>query len=145
MQINVLEYFERTASKFAEKVAVADRGVAVTFGQLRSEASALAERLLFAGVACNRPIAVFLPKSKDAIASILAILYSGNFYVPLDVKSPTPRLAAILKNLEPQQVITNKATQAALERAGWPIEKCSCSMMRQRQTRTPSNAANLQS
>ena len=123
MQINVLEYFENTASRLSEKVAVVDRDTALTFGQLRSEAAAIAGLLQWAGEACNRPIAVFLPKSKDAVVTILAVLQSGNFYVPLDVKSPTPRLAAILQNLEPMRVIANKATQASLEKAGWPREK----------------------
>jgi len=123
MQTNVLEYFERTTLQRAEKIAVVDRGALVTYGELRNEASALAGRLICTGATANSPVAVFLPKSKDAVISILAVLHSGNFYVPLDVKSPTPRLAAILQNLEPLRVIANKATQAALAKAGWPLEK----------------------
>ena len=69
MQINVLDYFEATASRLGEKAAVVDRGAAVTFGQLRGEAMNLAARLVAACDCINRPVAVFLPKSKDAVAS----------------------------------------------------------------------------
>lgn len=62
MQINVLDYFEATASRLGEKAAVVDRRASVTFGHLRGEAINLAARLVAACDCINRPVAVFLPK-----------------------------------------------------------------------------------
>jgi amino acid adenylation domain-containing protein len=47
----------------------------------------------------NSPIAVFLPKGINAISAFIGILYSGNYYVPLDVSSPIDRINSIIKDL----------------------------------------------
>jgi len=55
----------------------------------------------------GKPVAVYMSKSKEAIISFLGINYSGNFYVPLDVKSPPSRVNSILQVLESDIVITD--------------------------------------
>lgn len=53
------------------------------------------------------PVAIFLPKGFEAIAAFLGTLYTRNFYVPLDVKTPDDRIGQILEDLRPSIVITN--------------------------------------
>ena len=120
MQINVLEYLEHTAAQCPDGVAVKDAGGAYTFAQLRSAALALASALAARQDTVCTPVGVYLPKSKECILSFAAILYSGNIYAPLDVKSPVPRLAAILETLAPSLVITNARFRAAVVQAGFP-------------------------
>lgn len=66
----------------------------------------------------KRPIAVYLPKSVDVVVADLAILYSGNIYTNLDVKSPPQRLANILANIGPRLVVTSRARGGEVLSAG---------------------------
>ncbi len=59
-------------------------------------------------------MAVFLPKSAQTIITDLGILYSGNCYANLDIKSPPQRLKSILQNLNASVIITSAACAATL-------------------------------
>lgn len=100
------DYLERTAHSFPEKVAVVDGERRLTFGELRHQSKLIAQRIPMC--VKNSPIAVLLPKSAASIVAFLAVLYSGNFYVPVDVSSPTARKQKILSQLRPSLVITEK-------------------------------------
>jgi len=108
MHCNVLEYLEAVVSRWPEKKAVADKDGALTFRELREQAISLASLLVGKLGTVNHPVAVFLPKSKESIVSFAGILYSGNCYVPLDEKSPSPRLRSVLDKLKPRAIITRK-------------------------------------
>lgn len=49
----------------------------------------------------NRPVVVDMPKSIDAIITLLAVQLSGNIYVPIDSQSPPKRKQAIYQTLGP--------------------------------------------
>jgi D-alanine--poly(phosphoribitol) ligase subunit 1 len=89
---------------FPEKIAVVDRDTSYTFKQLTNRAKMLA--LSIPSELKNQPIAVYLDKSVDCIVAFAAVLYSGNFYVPLDSASPGERLKKVLTNLAPPLTIT---------------------------------------
>ena len=108
MQTNVLEYLEKTAIKFSDKIGFEDKDDKFTFSQFRQTALNISTNLLQKKNVSQVPICVFLPKSVKALAAFAGILYSGNIYVPLDVKSPTERLENILKNITPALIITDK-------------------------------------
>jgi acyl-CoA synthetase (AMP-forming)/AMP-acid ligase II len=119
MQINVLEYFEQGAlAKCREKVAVLDQGRRYTFAELERFAKNCAALVLQRTGAINQPIAVFLPKCAETVIADLGILYSGNCYANLDVKSPPERLKAILKNLGASIIMISAVHAAALRAVG---------------------------
>jgi D-alanine--poly(phosphoribitol) ligase subunit 1 len=121
MQINVLEYFEQGAlNTRRHHTAVVDQGRRFTFDDIAHFAKHCAAIILERGTAFNQPIAVFLPKSAETIVADLGILYSGNFYANLDVKSPPERLKATLKNLGAVLIITASAHTGALRALGVP-------------------------
>lgn len=123
VQINILEYFEKTAAGAPGKTAVIDGERRISFSELRSQARALARRLREAcGGEIRRPVAVFLPKSIESVVSDLGIVYSGNAYMNLDVKTPARRIGNILTLVQPLCVITDAAHGKLLE-AVWPGEK----------------------
>jgi amino acid adenylation domain-containing protein len=76
-----------------------------TFLELREKAISLS--LQFLRIGHNKPVAVYMPKSCDAIVVFMAILYSGNFYVPLDTNSPQERLMRIIDKVNPAIIITS--------------------------------------
>lgn len=109
MQINIIEYFERTVLKVPDKTAVAENNIAISFKDLRCNAVSLADWILeTAGDQINQPIGVFFPKSINSVTSDLAITYSGNIYMNLDVKSPLERIKNITQLIKPKLIITDR-------------------------------------
>lgn len=115
MQINVLEYFEKGALvSQRQKTAIVDLNRSYSFDDIERFSKNCAAMLLERMNVINHPIAVFLPKSAQTIVANLGILYTGNCYANLDLKSPPERLKAILQNLGAVLVITSAEHVAAL-------------------------------
>lgn len=120
---NVLAYFEKIVSDFPDKTAVIDGEHRITFSGLSRQAKALGGCLYKkVGGAIRQPIAVFLPKSIGSVVGDLAIVYSGNAYMNLDVKTPMQRIRNILELVQPLCVITDEAHRAQLMTV-WPDER----------------------
>lgn len=107
MQINVIEYFEKTATIVPDKIAIIDGDRKISFEELRIKAKVFATELARLNF-INKPIAIFLPKSIESIIADLAITYSGNIYMNLDIKTPSTRIGNILDLIKPKVVITNR-------------------------------------
>ena len=115
MKINLIEYFVETVARFPERNAIVDGERKVSFAELdmltRRTAGVINQY-----VDCkNRPIAVYMPKCVEAAVADLAITYSGNAYMNLDVKNPTERLGNIFALIQPVAVITNGKFKAIIE------------------------------
>src|SRR6266850_1891749 len=116
MQINVIEYFERGALRTSrDKVAVREQARDYTFAEIERFAKNCAALILKHTSASNQPIPVFLPKSAQNIIADIGLLYSGNAYANLDIKSPPQRLKGILQNLNAPIIITSSAYVATLK------------------------------
>ncbi len=121
MSHNVLDYFENGAARnFPGKVAIVDGDRSYMFSEVESRAKRCAALLVRRVDAINRPIAVFLPKCAEAIFADLGIVYSGNIYTNLDVKSPAQRIRNILDNIKPVLTITSRALERQLLGLGVP-------------------------
>jgi amino acid adenylation domain-containing protein len=119
MQSNVIAYFENGAARrYPDKIAIVDGSAQITFAQLEARSKRLAEVLIARADVFNRPIAVYLPKSAGVVVANLAILYSGNIYSNLDVKSPPQRLKNIIANIGPRLVIASRDRTEELAAAG---------------------------
>ena len=114
MKINLIEFFAETVTRFPERNAIIDGERKISFKELDLLARRLAGAVI-EGVSCkNRPIAVFMPKCVEALQADLAITYSGNAYMNLDVKNPAERLGNILALVKPAAVITNTRFQTSI-------------------------------
>src|SRR5450432_912148 len=108
MIINLTEYFERTVRKYPNRTAIIDGEHFLNFAQLYDSTLVLAQIISeCVNEECNKLIAVLLPKSTNSIKANLAISYSGNFYMNLDVKSPQARLHGILEVNKPFLIVSN--------------------------------------
>ena len=83
MKKNLIEYFEDTAFRYSNKVAVIDRERSITFSELREKSLVLASAIK----AKNSPVAIYLNKSIESVFADLGVIYSRNFYMNLDVKN----------------------------------------------------------
>jgi D-alanine--poly(phosphoribitol) ligase subunit 1 len=119
VQVNVLEYLENGAARnHPDKVAIVDGARTYKFAELEADSKRTAMLLISRADVINQPIAVYLPKSADTIIADLGIVYSGNIYANLDVKSPALRIKGILDHLEPALIVTNRALAPQLEGIG---------------------------
>ncbi|MEG0797039.1 MAG: amino acid adenylation domain-containing protein [Anaerovoracaceae bacterium] len=107
MSINLIEYFEDTVLKFSSKIAVIEKERKVSFGELAEKSKVLSTSILRKVNVINQPIAIYLPKSIEAIVADIACTYSGNMYMNLDVKTPSERIRNILDLIQPKVIITN--------------------------------------
>lgn len=107
MKINLIEFFVETVSKNSQKIAVVDGEKSITFSELDLRARALANFIQKECCCQNQPIAMYLPKCIDAVIGDIAITYSGNVYMNLDVKNPAERIYNILALIQPMAIITN--------------------------------------
>lgn len=106
---NILEYFEVTVEKHNEKVAVVDGERRVTLQELAHNAWAVGTAILQKSHGqIKQPVAVFLPKSVECITADIGIIYSGNAYMNLDVKTPMQRIGNIIKLVQPIYIITDE-------------------------------------
>lgn len=104
----------RTVTRFPSKIAVQDGQGTYTFSQLDAEARRISSALLAHNCGSNDAVAVYLPKTRQAVACFLGTLFSGNCYAPLDVRSPVARTRAILDRLRPIAIVTDEAHRKAL-------------------------------
>lgn len=109
-----IKYLEKTAKEYPEKTAIFDSNKSANFNELRNKSLQIAGSI--PKELRNQPIAIFLPKSIEAIEAFLGVLYSGNFYVPIDVKSPGERTKKLLKNLLPPIILTNSGYLKILDK-----------------------------
>lgn len=107
MTKNILEYLEESARKFPNKISFADAQEAFTYAALVERAKRIGTRLSGFGTK-GRPIAVVMEKSAAAMAAFMGSIYSGNFYVPIDVDMPKHRINTILMTLSPIAIIYNE-------------------------------------
>lgn len=117
-----MEYLEMNISKYQEKTAIVNGDSKVSFGELRKNSIVVSRYIAKTNIESNSPIAVYLPKSTESIFCYCGILYSGNFYVPLDVKSPQERISIIVESLSPKLIITNSKLKYNLVAIGYPAE-----------------------
>lgn len=114
MQKSVLQYLEKTASIFPDKVAVVDIHNEITFKQLREKALGLGAEIYNRIREIGQPVLVYLPKSVASIQAFMGIVYSGNFYTPTDISFPFEKVNSIIRQLHPQLYIANNATEQKL-------------------------------
>lgn len=104
--INVTQYLEKTVRLYPDRIAVIDGEKSLTFARLHEKILAWAAKIShITDHAVNQVIVVYMPKCLDAVIADLAIVYSGNAYMNLDVKSPPKRMQAILETVNPKLLI----------------------------------------
>lgn len=108
MQKNVIEYLEKTAKRFPNKVAVKDPEISITFSVLWESSQRVSNAIAAKGIERNSPIGVYIPKGCKMVEAFAGVNMCGCFYVPLDTKSPNSRVSSILITLEAQCVITDR-------------------------------------
>ena len=115
MKVSLIELFEETVKKYPKKVAVIDKDREIVFSDLHRKSLQLASALMALGIGQNRPVGVFLDKSIESVYADLGILYAGDFYMNLDIKTPAERIRNILQLVEPAAIISTTRQIKSIE------------------------------
>ena len=113
MITNVLEYLENSAVKYPEKTAFADPASHCSYQEALQASRSIGSALLPFDQR-RRPAAVLIDRDVCSVLAFFGIVFSGNFYVPVDPKLPAERIRQILKTLEPFCILGSEKQLSAL-------------------------------
>ena len=108
MQKNVLEYLENTVKKYPNKVAFEDEKKAYTFLEFQRMAKKVASKICKETDKINQPIAVLVNRNVESLVCFMGVLYSGNFYVPIDNSMPKQRMEKIIEQVNPLMILNSE-------------------------------------
>ena len=107
MRTSIINQFADTIKQYEKDVAIIEEDLQITFGDLASMAMKVKDDCMQGDNLSREIIAVLLPKTKELVATNLAILSAGAAFMNLDCKLPEERLRAILEQVKPAMVVTN--------------------------------------
>ncbi|HEY2392078.1 MAG TPA: amino acid adenylation domain-containing protein [Candidatus Angelobacter sp.] len=115
---SITELFEQQAAQTPEQVAVAFRDARLTYAQLNRQANQLAHHLVELGAGPEQVVAIWLDRSPEMVATMLAVLKTGAAYFPVDHKCPPERLASMLIQAGVKILVTEDGNEKQLL-PGW--------------------------
>src|SRR5262249_43330329 len=93
---------QQAALRSPASPAIERGGGPLTHAELDGGVRRLAARLVAAGLAEGDLVAILATTSADVIASMLAVLWAGGAFVPLDLQSPATRLESVVAEVRPR-------------------------------------------
>jgi amino acid adenylation domain-containing protein len=115
ISIDVVARVERVARERPHAHALTSSDGDLSYGQLWSQALALAGRLQEQGVRPGNPVALCLPRSSELVVGALGIVAAGGCYVALDPAYPDERLKFMVTESGVQIVVADAATAARID------------------------------
>ncbi len=111
---NVLQYLEKSAVNYPEKIAAADDVNLCTFLELTQDAKKIGTALtkLFK---TNTPVPIFMDKGVNTLKLFFGAVYAGCFYVLLNPELPAVRIGHIAETLEAELIVTESARVQTLK------------------------------
>ena len=88
------------AEVWPNEAAIVSGGDKLTYGQLEMASNQLAHLLRDAGCQDGDRVCILMPKSAEAIVSMIGILKAGCLHVPIDVATPAARIRHIFDSCE---------------------------------------------
>ena len=107
-------FLTETASRHGAHPALSMDDRILTYAELDSSANRVANLLIRLGVRNGDRVAMWMPKSLEAIISIWGILKVGAAFVPVDPAAPVSRLSTIARDCEVRALVSETARAADL-------------------------------
>lgn len=106
----IVSRFEEQVARSPFNIAVVQDNREISYRELNANANGLADQLLSGKDLRGRHIGLLLDHGIAGITGMLAVLKSGNIYVPLDPKHPKDRLRYILEHAKCDVIIAMDST-----------------------------------
>ncbi|WP_407937580.1 amino acid adenylation domain-containing protein [Mycolicibacterium novocastrense] len=107
--------FEAQVDRTPAQIALTFDDRSMTYGELDEAANRVAGLLAMHGAGPGKSVALFVPRSDDAIVGMLAVLKTGAAYVPIDPAVPDARLEFMLGDAEPVAAIASPDLRSRLD------------------------------
>jgi non-ribosomal peptide synthetase-like protein len=114
-------YFQATCDDSPDSIAVEVEGVALSYGQLDTQANQLAHHLLAIGIEPGSRIAILMQRSVEVYTSLLGVLKAGCAFVPIDPSSPADRVEYITTDSDVDLVLTSAGLTDLAGSASCPV------------------------
>ncbi len=108
------ERFEAAAAADPTAIAAVCGEESWTYAELSENAHRLARQLDELGVRAGDRVGLFLDRSLDLVAAVLAVLETGAAYVPLDPAYPADRVAFVLADSGVKSVVSQRHLEVRL-------------------------------
>lgn len=112
----VQQYFSESAQRFPDKAAVRCGDEHASFSEVEAFSNAFARELRQNGIARGDFVPFFMGKGIHSVLSILSILKADCAYVPLDIDTPGPRLASILRSTSARHMVVDDVGETVIRR-----------------------------
>jgi amino acid adenylation domain-containing protein len=109
------EYADYQSESHSDRTAVVYGNETLTYGELTARSNGLARLLKESGCKKGGRIGILLPKSIEAVISILATLKADCIYVPIDTGSPLARVRLVLESSACDCLLATTSTRGLLE------------------------------
>ncbi|GAA2704214.1 AMP-binding protein [Actinoplanes palleronii] len=112
--LTIAELFDQQVRQSPDAVAVVSAGTEVTYRELDTRSSRLADALRRRGVQAETVVAVAMPRSVELAAVLLAVARAGGVYLPIDPASPAELVSAVAGGVSVHLLLADAATAGAL-------------------------------
>ncbi|WP_369221098.1 amino acid adenylation domain-containing protein [Streptomyces sp. R39] len=106
--LSVAEVFAAQVARTPDAVAVVCGDVELSYAELDVRAAALAGVLRDHGVGAESLVGVVMDRSVELLVALLAVVKAGGAYLPVDVESPSERVAFVFQDAAPVCVLTTR-------------------------------------
>ena len=115
MICNVLQYLEESERRFPDRIALDDGTESLTYRHYAENARRIGTYAAKkAEGRMGAPIAVLIDRNIRSVCTFMGVVYSGNFYVPIDMTMPQSRIELIFNALQPILVIDARSGESEL-------------------------------
>ena len=104
---SIPEFFEGVVAQYPCSLAVKSVRGEYSYQALNSFSNQIARVIDSNLPTSGKPIAILMHKDHRVAAAMMAVLKSGNFYVPLAASDPSARLVSILDDCQPGLILTD--------------------------------------
>ncbi|MBL1100668.1 non-ribosomal peptide synthase/polyketide synthase [Streptomyces coffeae] len=117
---SLAELFAERAGRTPEAVAVTDGATVLDYRALDTWSDRLAEVLVRSGVRTEDRVGLLMDRSAELVVAQLAVVKAGGVYVPVDVRAPGERRAALLRRVGAAVTLTADEVAAARDTGRTP-------------------------
>ena len=124
--MNVLDYLENAAAAYPQRVALEDISGQLTYEEFKNYARKVGLFLMEKGFCrTHKPIGVEVTRDKYTLVLYMGILYSGNYYIPIDPDMKQEKKDKIIKQSGMELILSVVPSEEDSHEFEWKIDEIS--------------------